>query len=81
MFNRASFVVNFTDEILEATLTTKRPNTVKRGQTIDDDVIIVEEGEELREALTTPMEGEMNINALLHPMLENFPLLDAKISA
>ena len=81
LFNRASFVVNLIDEMLGATSTTKRPDTVKRGEaTIDDDLIVVVEGEELGEDLTE-MEGEMNNNALLHPLLENFPLIDTKISA
>ena len=80
LFNRASFVVNLIDEMLEATSNTKRPDTRKRGHAIDNEVVIVEGGEELGADLTA-MEGEMNCNALLHPGLENFPLIDTKISA
>ena len=45
LFSRASFVVNLIDEMLEETSTMKRPDTVKRGQSKKDEMVIVEGGE------------------------------------
>ena len=81
LFERADFIIEMIDDLLESTSKTKRENVKKRGTERDyhspeiheDDI-----GEDLSPALTD-METEMNANQVLHPVLPNYPTLQTQI--
>ena len=80
MYVRSIFVVNLIDKILTLTSRKKRPRTKKRGKTkyIDEMKERNVQQEELAATLTY-MEKRMNGNALLHPVLEEFPNINTEV--
>ena len=83
MFERADFIIDMIDELLESTSKSKRENVKKRGTQRDYHSPEISEddmGEDLSLALTD-MESAMNVNELLHPVLQEYPTLQTQIVA
>jgi hypothetical protein len=75
LFERASFVVELIDGMLEATSKKKRTGVKKRGS--GDDVVEAREETEASMSALSRLENDMNENRILHPgSLENFPFVD-----
>ena len=75
LFERASFVVELIDRMLEATSKKKRTGVKKRGS--GDDVVAAREETEASMSALSRLENDMNENRILHPgLLENFPFVD-----
>ena len=83
-FERASFVVDVIDDMLNKTSRTKRPNTKKRGAcdepTSSASGAVLYAEDNMNSLSLGEMEKEMNKNEKLHPILEKYPLADTCIT-
>ncbi len=67
LMDRASFVVEFIDEMVRATSKKKRPNTKKQGVADDPSIDELRADMSLFSVELTPLEVSMNQNNMLHP--------------
>mmetsp|Transcript_32260 Transcript_32260/g.55047 ORF Transcript_32260/g.55047 Transcript_32260/m.55047 type:complete len:135 (+) Transcript_32260:1417-1821(+) len=87
LMERASFILELIDKMLEKTSRKKRPNTKKRGPlhlAADAAALARRDDDDTsngREAALSEFEKKMNANETLHPVISKFPLLDARITA
>jgi len=85
LMERAFFIMELVEEMIKKTSRKKRPNSKKRGRNGNRNAAFASQPAEdtahVAQTALSDLEVKMNSNEFLHPVLEKFPLLDARISA